>query len=94
MGIGTGIAIYFIIWWMVLFISLPFRMKPQFETGEVVEGTEAAAPSDPQMLKRMLWNTVLSGVVFFLFWFVVYYLEIGVNSFPEFIPIKEYTPES
>ena len=90
MGIGTGIAIYFIIWWMVLFVSLPFRMKPQFEEGPVVDGTEAAAPANPKMLKRMLWNTVISGVVFFIYWFVVYYLEIGVNSFPEIIPIKKY----
>ena len=65
-------------------------MKPQFEEGEVVEGTEAAAPADPQLLKRMLWNTVLSGVVFFLFWFIVYYLGIGVDSLPEIIPIRRY----
>ena len=90
MGIGTGFAIYFIIWWMVLFISLPFRMKPQFEDGIVVEGTEPAAPADPKIGKRMAWNTVISGLVFFLFWFVVYYLDIGVDSLPEFIPIRKY----
>ena len=44
MGIGTGIAVYFIIWWMTLFVSLPFRMKSQLEEGEIVEGTEVAAP--------------------------------------------------
>ena len=53
MGIGTGIAIYFIIWWMVLFVTLPFRMKPQFEEGPVTDGTEAAAPNNPQIAKRM-----------------------------------------
>ena len=90
MGIGTGIAIYFIIWWTVLFVSLPFRMKPQFEEGPVVEGTEAAAPANPKLLKRMAWNTVISGVVFFLYWFIVYYLEIGLNSIPEIIPIRKY----
>jgi len=90
MGIATGIAIYFIFWWMVLFISLPFNMKSQVEEGHVVEGTDPAAPKNPQMFKRLIWNTILSGVFFFFFWFVVYYLGIGVNSFPEFIPIKEY----
>ena len=90
MGWGTGVAIYFIIWWMVLFVSLPFRMKPQFEDGPVVDGTEAAAPANPKMLKRMAWNTVISGVVFFLYWFVVYYLGFGVDSIPELIPIKKY----
>lgn len=90
MGIGTGIAVYFIVWWMVLFISLPFRMKPQFEEGSVTDGTEAAAPANPQIGKRMLWNTLISGVVFAIFWFVVYYLGISVDSLPEIIPIKQY----
>ncbi len=90
MAVGTGIAIYFIIWWMVLFISLPFRMKPQFEVGPVVDGTEAAAPANPQILKRMLWNSLISAVIFFVYWFVVYYLGFGVDSIPQIIPIKTY----
>ena len=90
MGIGTGIAVYFIIWWVVLFISLPFRMKPQFEEGPVTDGTEAAAPANPQIGRRMLWNTLISGVVFALFWFVVFHLGVSVDSLPEIIPIKKY----
>ncbi len=89
MGIGTGIAVYFIIWWMTLFVSLPFRMKSQLEEGEIVDGTEVAAPRNPKMAKRMAWNTLISGGVFFVFWFVVYYLGFGVDSIPEFIPIRK-----
>ena len=90
MGIGTGIAIYFIIWWLVLFISLPFRMKSQVELGVVTDGTEAAAPANPQIGKRLIWNTFLSGVVFLVFWIAVHYLGLSVDSFPEFIPLKKY----
>ncbi len=85
MGIGTGIAIYFVIWWTTLFIALPFRMTPQFETGEVVDGTEEAAPANPQLLKRMIWNTVFSGVVFFLYWLVFYYFGYGLDDIPDFL---------
>lgn len=88
MGIGTGIAIYFIIWWLMIFITLPFRMRPQLETGEVVEGTDPSAPAQPQLLKRMIWNTILSLIVFGLYWFVVYYLDFGVDDIPEIIPIR------
>ncbi len=88
MAIGTGIAIYFLIWWLTLFITLPFKMKPQLEDGAVVEGSDPAAPANPMIGKRMLWNSVFAGVVFFLFWFVVYYLGIGVNSIPDIIPIR------
>ena len=85
MGIGTGFAVYFIIWWLTLFITLPFRMRPQFEDGDVVEGSDPGAPTDPQVGKRMLWNTVFALVVFFLFWFVFYYLDYGLNDLPDLL---------
>jgi predicted secreted protein len=88
MTIGTGIAIYFLIWWLTLFITLPFKMTSQIEDGVVVEGSDPAAPTNPMMGKRMLWNTVFAAFVFFIFWFVVYYLGIGLDSIPEIIPIR------
>ena len=33
----SAIAIYFIIWWMTLFVVLPFGVKNAAETGENVE---------------------------------------------------------
>ncbi len=92
MGIVTGIAIYFVIWWTTLFITLPFRVKSQLEAGEVVPGSDAAAPVNPQLGKRMFWNTVLSGIVFFLFWFIFYYLDYGLKDFPEVIEIQRLSP--
>lgn len=85
MGIGTGIAIYFVIWWTTLFITLPFGMRPQFETGEVAEGTEAAAPARPQLLKRMIANTILAGVVFLLYWLFFYQLGYSLDDLPDFL---------
>ncbi len=89
MAIGTGIAIYFIIWWVMIFITLPFRMRPQFETGDVVEGTEQAAPAKPQLMRRMIWNTILSGVVFFVYWLVFYHFDLSVDDLPQVIPIRK-----
>ena len=83
MGIGTGFAIYFIIWWTTLFITLPFQMKPQFEEGEVTEGTDPAAPANPKMLKRMLWNTVLSGVVFLIYYLIFYVFDYSLDDIPD-----------
>ena len=85
MGIGTGIAIYFIIWWTTIFITLPFRMKPQFEAGDVVEGTDGAAPANPQILRRMIWNTIISAVIFGIYWLVFYYFDYGLDDIPDFL---------
>ena len=90
MGIGTGIAIYFVVWWITLFITLPFRMRSQVEAGEVVPGTEGAAPVRPQIGLRMVWNTVLAGLVFALYWFVFYHLGYGLDDLPHLVTIPTF----
>ncbi len=64
MTIGTGIAIYFVIWWIVLFAVLPWGVRTQEEEGAVAEGTESAAPARPMMVKKALATTVLAGIIF------------------------------
>lgn len=64
MGIGTGFAIYFVIWWLTLFAVLPFGVRSQHETGVVEEGTDPGAPTLPMMWKKLIWTTVVSGIVF------------------------------
>ena len=34
--ISTAFAIYFVIWWIVLFLTLPFGVRSQHEDGEGV----------------------------------------------------------
>jgi len=42
----TAAAIYFVIWWLVLFTVLPFGVRNAAETGEVVEaGNDPGAPT-------------------------------------------------
>lgn len=87
MGIGTSLAVFFIVWWMMIFITLPFRMRSQMDEGEVVQGSDAAAPANPQMLKRMLWNTVLSLVVFGTYWMAFFYFDFGLDDLPDFLQL-------
>lgn len=91
MGIATAIAIYFLIWWMMIFISLPFRMRSQLADGNVVEGSEPAAPANPQLLQRMVWNSVLSLVVFGLYWLIFHYFGWTVDDLPAIVPEKGVT---
>jgi len=57
---ATFIAIYAIVWWVCLFIVLPFGVRNQMDTGEYVQGTERGAPLQPMWWKRVLWTTLLS----------------------------------
>ncbi|HYP58569.1 MAG TPA: DUF1467 family protein [Beijerinckia sp.] len=60
----TACAIFFTIWFTVLFAVLPFGVRSQHEAGEIVAGTEPGAPVAPQLLKKMVWTTLVSAVVF------------------------------
>ncbi len=65
MSIALGLALYFLIWWTLLFAMLPLaRGKTQGETGEVVPGTPASAPSRPRMGRVVLLNSIVAAIVF------------------------------
>jgi predicted secreted protein len=65
----TVIAIYLIVWFVCLFIVLPFGVHNQVDAGEVVRGTEPGAPVSPRLLRRLLVTSLLAAAVTaLLFW--------------------------
>lgn len=60
----AGIAVFFVIWWTVLFAVLPFGVRSQTESGHVVDGSDPSAPAQPMLMKKALITTVIAGVVF------------------------------
>jgi predicted secreted protein len=64
MAITTILAIFFIIWWVVLFAVLPWGARSQDENGEVTPGTDPGAPAVHRVWMKLVWTTVIAGVVF------------------------------
>jgi predicted secreted protein len=65
MSVAFGLAIYFMIWWIILFAMLPFGLnRTQEEAGEIVPGTEPSAPNRPRFLKVIVLTTVVTTIVF------------------------------
>jgi predicted secreted protein len=62
--IPMAIAIYFTMWWIVLFAVLPFGVRSQEEEGVIVPGTDHGAPAAPLLLRKALWTTLISFVLF------------------------------
>ena len=75
MSIFTALAIYFVIWWIVLFAVLPWGVHSQHESGEMTPGTDPGAPVLTNLKGKLVWTTVVATVVFAA-WFVVYFYRL------------------
>ena len=62
--ISTALAIYFVIWWLTLFLTLPFGVRSQHEEGEGAPGTDPGAPILARMGRKLIWTTIVSAVIF------------------------------
>ena len=63
----TILAIYIILWWIVLFAILPWGVRTQ-EPSEVIPGTDPGAPTAPALGTKVMWTTIVSAIVFALFY--------------------------
>jgi predicted secreted protein len=64
MPVTTACAIFFLIWWIVLFAVLPWGIRSQHEGGEVVPGSDPGAPAIPNLRWKLVWTTVVSILIF------------------------------
>lgn len=69
MTVVTHIATFFIIWWLVLFTTLPLGVRNPQEAGEEREpGTPAGAPVKPRMVMKLILTTAITTVLWALVW--------------------------
>jgi predicted secreted protein len=64
MPVTTALAIFFLIWWVVLFAVLPWGIRSQHEGGEIAPGTDPGAPAVPRLGRKLMWTTLVSALIF------------------------------
>ncbi|MCC6468665.1 MAG: DUF1467 family protein [Alphaproteobacteria bacterium] len=63
MGIYTGIMVYVVTWWVVIFAVLPWGNRPP----AVVEpGHADGAPEKPRLVAKFIVTTAISAVIWIL----------------------------
>ncbi|MDP6121437.1 MAG: DUF1467 family protein [Rhodospirillales bacterium] len=77
MGWTTGLAVYALIWWVALFMVLPWGNQP-IEREDIEKGQASSAPKWPRILVKLAVNTVLSGLIWLAFYWGT---EAGLVSF-------------
>lgn len=86
MQLLSAFAIFFVIWWTVLFTVLPFGVRSQRESDDITLGTEPGAPSDSRIGKKLMITTGIACVVFAAFYYLTVVLGLGIADFPQFVP--------
>jgi len=77
MGWVSGIVVYLITWWVVLFAVLPWGVRPP---DEPEPGHATSAPARPRLWMKFAVTTVVAAVI----WLGIYgVIEAGWISFRE-----------
>lgn len=74
MQVTSAIVLYAVIWFMMLLIIVPIRIKTQGDLGEIVPGTHAGSP-EIHFLKKKIWIT--TGVSFVMWAIAVFIVVTG-----------------
>ena len=75
---ATGLAIiYIIIWWIVFFTILPIdvnRLK-----SIKIEGEDTGSPENPKMLKKFIYCTAITTVIFMIIYLLIKYEYLNLR---------------
>jgi predicted secreted protein len=86
MSLLTIGAIFFIIWWTVLFVVLPLGHRSQQDEGDVALGTIESAPPRFRFWRVVALTTVLSVAIHGGYYLLSTWTGIGVADIPNILP--------
>ena len=75
---ATGLAIiYIIIWWIVFFMILPIDVNRQKPIK--IDGEDAGSPENPKMLKKFIYCTSITTVIFVIIYLLIKYEYLNLR---------------
>jgi len=83
-------AIYFVVWWIVLFAVLPWGVKSQDDAGEIAPGSDPGAPARPMLLRKAVATTLISAAILAIGYGVWAAGLIGIDLMPRVLMPPRY----
>ena len=68
MTLVTILAVYLVVWWLALFVVLPWGVRTQGEDADTVLGTPSSAPSRPMLVRKAIATSILAAVIVAALW--------------------------
>ena len=82
----SGAAVFFILWWLVLFAMLPLSLKTQDDDQNITLGTVSSAPRGPHMLRAIIRTTLVTCVIFAALYVLTRVYGFGIDDIPRIVP--------
>tara|TARA_B100000035_G_scaffold139297_1_gene118695 strand:+ start:550 stop:795 length:246 start_codon:yes stop_codon:yes gene_type:complete len=78
LSITGSIVIYVIIWWIVFFSLLPLDVNR--EKKEIIRGSDSGAPENPKILKKFIYSTLITSIIFIFIYMLVKYEYLNIRN--------------
>lgn len=85
MGVGGSVIVFIIAWWLAFIPSLSVGVRAQGEEGDIVEGTDPAAPIAPNLGRKAIWATIIATIVWAALYAVVEGELVSIDDWADFI---------
>ena len=93
MSLVLAVATYLIFWVITLFVVLPIGVRTvREEGGEPARGHADSAPADPMVVRKIIMTTVISLLLFALYYANYVNGWIGLADIPGWQYVGPYRP--
>jgi predicted secreted protein len=89
------LAVYLLIWWLVVFAVIPFGLRTHRELGEdLIPGQSHSAPANFRPRRIIAWTTAISTVIMLLYYLNFTYGWITPRSIIWLFPLPSFMSAS
>ena len=78
MNLTGSIIIYVLIWWIVFFSLLPVDVDRSQKNS--VEGVDPGAPENPKLIKKLIYTTLITSIIFIGIFLLVKYDYLNLRN--------------
>ena len=79
MSITGSLIIFVLIWWIVFFSLLPIDVDRKHK--KMVEGVDKGSPENPKIIKKIIYTTVITLIIFIGIFMLVKYDYLNLRRF-------------
>ena len=79
MSITGSLIIFVSIWWIIFFSLLPIDVDRKHK--EMVEGVDKGSPENPKIIKKIIYTTIITSIIFIGIFMLVKYDYFNLRRF-------------